>query len=334
MACFDDIITVEGLCSDTPSTSGYSLNQIGINKSEIEQIITKDFASVEAFVAQKSAFAIQLCKTDIYSHVSPMFKTGSILAGNRIGYEASIKELISQSGYVGVEVKVYNPQSFIDFTISDMSVFTDYTGNIPVLVYDLHQGKLLGTLTVASVAGQISTVYESLTISAPRKEVHLWIGYNSTPLNISSYKTMTHNGCSDCKGFTFNHRFVRATGAAITSPFVDANIDPLTHTGGISFNYSVTCNHEDWLCSHRKILGMPFLYRTGIEICKHALLAAPNQRSMSITTVNSELMETKLKNFEAEYDRIMRNILNSMRVPSDRACFECNDRIVSRTILP
>ena len=335
MACFDDIIGIEQVCDETLPTSGFYLNQIGINKTEIEDIVTNDYSSVEDFVAKKAAFAIQLCKTDIYSKVSPMFKTGSILAGNRVGYESATKELIAQTGYVGVEVTVYNPQSFIDFTISDFSLFTNYTGNIPVLIYDVHQGKLLGTITVPTVAGQISTSYQSITVPAPRKEIHLWIGYDSDALGgISSYKTMTHNGCSDCRGFTFNHRYVRATGSAASAPFTEGTLEPLTHTGGLSFNYSVTCNHEDWLCSHRKILGMPFLYRTGIEVCKHALYSAPNQRTMAITMVNIELMEKKLKEFESEYDRIMTNIMNSMRPPSDKACFQCNDRIMSRTILP
>jgi hypothetical protein len=335
MACFDDIIGIEQVCDEITPTSGFYLNQIGINKKEIEDMVTSDYASVEDFVAKKSAFAIQLCKTDIYSKVSPMFKTGSILAGNRVGYESSQKELIAQTGYVGVEVTVYNPQSFIDFTVANFSLFTNYTGTIPVLVYDVHQGKLLGTIPVVTVAGQISTSYLTISVPAPRKEILLWIGYDSDAFGgISSYKTITHNGCTDCRGFTFNHRFVRATGASIVSPFTDTNLTSLTHTGGLSFNYSVTCNHEDWLCSHRRILGMPFLYRTGMEVCKHALYAAPNQRTMAITTVNIELMEKKLKEFETEYDRIMTNIMNSMRPPSDRACFECNDRIKSRTILP
>lgn len=332
MACFDNIISLKELCTVPTPTSGFYLNDIGISKSEIEQIITKDFASVQAFIDDKSAFAIQRVTAEIYSHLSPQYKADSILTGARVGFEATDKELISQSGYVGVHVKVYNPGSYVDFTISDLSLFTDYTGSVPVLIYDLAQGKLLDTITVDAVAGQVSISYQKSVLSAPRKELNLWIGYDATAIN--SYKTITHNGCSDCHGYTFNHKFIRAVGASITAPFLNDDISSLTHTGGISFNYSITCNHYDWLCSHRNILGIPFLYKTGIEICNHALLAAPNQRTMAITTVNVELMEKKLMYFTTEYERTMTQILNNMSVPQDKNCFHCNQRIVSRFSAP
>jgi hypothetical protein len=334
MSCFDNIISLEELCTVPTPTSGFYLNQIGINKSEIEQLLTKDYSSVEDFVEKKSAFAIQKVTSEIYSYLSPYFKANSVLSGARVGYESDQKELLTQSGYVGIKTTVKNAHSFIDFVISDISVFADYTGDIPVYIYDVKQGKLLATITVASIAGQISVSYDKAVISSPRKDMLLWIGYDSDANGgISSYKTLTHNGCSDCSGFTFSHRFIQATGSESGSPFTEVTLTSLTHTAGISFNYSVECNHTDWLCNHRNILGLPFLYKTGIEICNHALLAAPNQRTMAITTVTRELMEQKLAYFTTEYDRLLSNILRNMQVPQDKNCFNCSERITSRTTL-
>jgi hypothetical protein len=333
MACFDNIISIRELCSAiTPQT--FYLNDIGINANEIEGIGTADYTGVEDFITQKSEFAIRQVQGDIYGHLSPHYRASSILASNRVGAEANTKTLIAQTGYVGIEVKMHNPASFVDFTLSDLSIYTNFTGTVPVLVYDLLQGKLLGTINIESVAGQISTGYESLTIAAPRKQLHLWLGYNSTPDSISSYKTTTNSGCSTCTGFTFNNRFIRATGAQVASPFTAVTVDSLTHTGGLSFNYSVTCNHYDWLCVHRQILGLPFLYRTGMEIMQHARIAAINQRSMTITTVKKDVLEEKYNFYAQEYTANLQNVLRNMRLPSDVNCFHCNTLVKSITTLP
>lgn len=331
MGCFDNIIAIKELCEEiTPQT--FYLNDIGINKTEVEQIITSEYESVQDFIDQKSAFAIRQVQGDVYSHLLPSFKADSILAAARIGHEATTKELVTQSGYVGIEIRMNNPVSFVDFTVSDVSVFTDFTGNIPLLVYDLFQGKLLGTLTVASTAGVISQSYETITVSAPRKELHLWIGYNAAAIN--SYKTSANSGCSTCTGYTFTNRFIRASGASASAPFTEATIDPLTHTGGISFNYSVACNHYDWLCNHRKVMGLPILYQTGLQIMNHGLLSAINQRTMTITTVTKDVLKEKQNFYAEQYNATLTNILNNMRVPSDVNCFHCNKTIRSVTALP
>lgn len=331
MSCFDNIIAIKELCSEIEPQTFY-LNDIGINAKEVQSYLTGEYSGIQNFIDEKSAFAIRLVQGDIYSHLSPQYKASSILASNRVGQEANIKTLVSQSGFVGVEIKMYNPISFVDFTLSDISLFTDYTGNVPVFVYDLLQGKLLGTLTVPSVAGEISSSFETITISAPRKQLHLWIGYDSTGIN--SYKTTTTGGCTSCSGFTFSNRFIRATGASAESPFTASTIESETHTAGISFNYSVVCNHYDWLCVHRHVLGLPFLYRTGIEIIKHAKLASINQRTMTTTTVNKAVLDEKLDFYTAEYNNTLNNILRNMRTPSDINCFHCNMQVQTITSLP
>lgn len=331
MSCFDNIVAVRGLCDEqTPQT--FFLDDIGIDKGELGSYITKGYSGVQDLIDQKSAFAIRHIQNDIYSHLLPSFRADSILAGSRVGFEAKTKELINQSGFVGGEIQMHNPQSFVDFTISDVSLFTDFTGTIPILIYDLLQEKLLGTISCNSVAGEITTTYQSLTIPAPRKQLKLWMGYDATGIN--SYKTTSYSGCSNCSGNTFSNRFVKVTGAAAASPFTLGTITSLTHTAGISFNYSVRCNHYDWICSHRDMLSMPILYRTGLEIMNHAMLLASTQRTMNTTTVDKKLLGEKAAFYETNYTRIVDGILKSMRLPSDANCFHCNKSVTSIVSLP
>lgn len=332
MACFDNFITVEETCSQVEPASGYSLNQIGISKNEIEQIITRDYTSVDDFVAKKSAFAINKVVNEIYNHLSPRYKADSILAGSRIGHEQAQKELVSQSGWVGAEVTLYNPGSFLDFVISDISLYVNVSATVPVKIYNVITGQLLATVNVVTTAGQPSTHFEKVVIPAMRGNLHLWLGYDGTA--IDSYKTLVHNACATCSGTVFTHRFVRASGAGIASPFLENSLTPLSHTAGISLNYSVNCNHKDWLCTHRNILGIPFLYKTGIEICNHALLSSINQRVMAITTVNLEVMKEKKAYYEEQYEKEMNNLMRNMAVPQDRNCFICDQQVRSVTLLP
>lgn len=323
MACFDNIVGLRSLCSDTDPD--FFLEDIGINKSEIEQVITKDYTSVQDFIDKKSAFAVTKVTNEVYNYLKPNFKADSILAGSRIGYESDTKELVAQTGYVGIEINLYNPSSFVDFVISDISLFVNVTSTVPVLLYDIKQGLLLETIIVPTTAGVISTLIQKVVVPSQRRPLNLWLGYDATA--IDSYKVNTHNGCGGCRGYTFSNRFITATGAAIDTPFT--SVEGLTHTGGISLNYSVNCNHTDWLCSHRQILGLPILYKTGIEIVNHVLTAAANQRTVSYTTSQVEVMEKKLAMLESEYRTTMGNLLGSMQVPQDRNCFHCNNRIVS-----
>lgn len=333
MSCFDNFISLEELCNDGSQQASFYLNQIGINKTEIEQVITKEYPTTKAFVNSKVNFAIEKVVNEVYNYLSPKFKANSILAGARIGQPQKTQELITQTGQVGVQIQVKNPGSFLDFVISDISLYTDFTGTIDVNLYDLDQDKLLATVSVDTIAGEVSAAnFSKIVVASPRQNLNLWLGYDSLG-TINSYKTTVHNGCSDCSGHVFNHRFVRANGASVVGQFLDGNVTVQSDTAGIAINYSVNCNHRDWLCTHRNILGIPTLYKAGIEICNHAILSAPNQRSMSTTTVNSDLMERKLAYFESEYAREMGNILRNMAVPSDQNCFNCEQRIVSRTTL-
>lgn len=330
MACFDNLITIEGLCDPAESTSGYTLNQIGIDKTEVESIITKGY-TVDSFINEKQQFAVKKVTGDIYSFLSPKYRADSILASNRIGYPSDQKTLQTQAGNVGINIHVGNRGSYVDYVISDFSLFLDYTGDVDVWVYDVEQGKLLDTITVASVAGQISSISQKSIITALKMGLNLWVGYDSTGIN--SYLTQTHNGCSDCGGYTFSHRMVQATGASIQSPFTVGQITNLTHTGGLSLRYSINCNHTDWLCDYTNLLSQPILYKTGALICNHALMSSPNQRVMSNVILNVELMQKKHDYFQAEYDHLMRNILSNMQVPQDKNCFHCDQRIISRSTL-
>jgi len=69
MACFDNVVGLRTLCSDL--SPDYYLEDIGINKTELEQVITKDFNGVQDFIDKKSAFAVIKVTNEIYNYLKP-----------------------------------------------------------------------------------------------------------------------------------------------------------------------------------------------------------------------------------------------------------------------
>ena len=111
------------------------------------------------------------------------------------------------------------------------------TGNVSVYVYDLIQNKLLDTITVAAVAGNISTYWANKTYTSYRKKMHLFIGYDSSAIN-SYQSTVSMETCADCGGgiqpYSCN-RYVKVVGSKVASASskILSNTTNMSETGGV-----------------------------------------------------------------------------------------------------
>lgn len=334
MACFDNLIGLRELCDTEPSTSGRYLNDINISKSEIEGLITKDYASIQSFIDQKLSQAVFSTQSYIISNIQPFFRANSILSGSRIGHYDINKQITAQSGLTGMSIKVNNSRSYLNFNIASISLFCNYTGTVNILVYDTVQGKLLGTYPISSVAGQIVTINPSIKIESNKKCLELWFGYDSTTDNISSYKTNSHANCNTCIGTTFNNRYVQANGGVITTPFRSDDITQISHTSGLSIEYNVSCNHLSWLCMYEQSLVEPIIYKLGAEIMSHGLFSSQTQRANSYVSLSKEILKEKHEYYQDNFERSIKTFLRSMNLPEDADCFNCNSRIHSALTLP
>jgi hypothetical protein len=334
MACFENLIGLRELCDTTPSTSGRYLNDINISKSEIEGLITKDYASIQDFIDSKLSQAVFSTQSYIISTIQPFFKANSILSGSRIGHYDVNKQVVAQSGNTGMTIKVNNSRSYLNFNIASISLFCNYSGTVNILLYDIVQGKLLGTYPITSVAGQIVTINPSIKIESNKKCLELWLGYDSTTNNISSYKTDSHANCSTCIGTTFNNRYIQAHGGSIVTPFLSDNVTQLSHTSGLSVEYNVSCNQQSWLCMYEQSLVEPIIYKLGAEIMSHGLFASQTQRSNSYVSLSREILKEKYDFYHYNFERSIKTFLRSMSVPEDNDCFNCNSRIHSALTLP
>jgi hypothetical protein len=338
MSCFDNLIGLTGTCNDTASDSGFTLGDIGISNDFLANIVTNEFSDGEALAANKINLATKLVVATISNFFSDRYKTNSVIDGTRIGQPSDNLQIISGSNLRGIEIELCNDTSFLDLCISQIQLQLDHTGDVDVLFYDLAQDRLLATETVTVAPNEISTLDVALNFVSDRRDLDLIAVYDATGID-SIKTTIDTTGCSTCSGGRSLSRlngFLSARGIEIpaASQKIQKNLTGKGDTGGLSLQYSINCNHESWLCTIKKNLAMPILYKTGVELMEYADTVSINSRSNTTVTMNKEAIEERREIYDGKYRETLENVLKRIKLPQDRKCFECNLKSKNAVILP
>lgn len=337
MGCFDNLVTVKGTCNDEVSESGITLLDVGISNAELNDYITEDYASGAELGESKIDFARKIMVAEIYKHFQDKFIARSIIDGQVIGHQSDNMTAIAgvANTLKGLEIKSCNEDSYTALYISSISLFTNYTGDIDVFVYDLKQNKLLDTITVTTVAGQISKKFINKTYDSGRLNMDLIFVYDST--GISSYKTYPkHNGCTDCNsdGTSFLNRYLKAGGVSILSANdkIKSNLTYQDDCAGMSITYSINCDYENWLCTIKHLVALPLAYKAAELIMEYALHSSDRVNSRKI--LNTETIEARRQHYQTKYFESKNSLIKNMKLPTDSKCFKCREAVRTVTILP
>lgn len=337
MACLDNIVGIKGACSDTASDSGLYLDDVNVTLRELESYVTADYPNASELALGKIKFAARTVEQQVHSYFQGKYITRTVIEGTRIGFEQLNKEQVSGvAGEMrGIDMEYYGEDSYLDFFLSELSLFVNYTGDVAVQVYDLIQGKLLDTITVAAVAGERVTVYPQKKYENNRRRIRIGIFYDTE--GVTSYKTTTSlTACKACE-FGRHERFAgnlwaRAGKISTGGAFIPENVNGAADTAGLSIVYNLTCNNRSWLCSVGNVLGLPILYRSAADLMAFALDYSDRQNSRS--TLDFERLERRRQRYEEMYTDAMRSVLPNMSLPNDSRCFACYDYVRSSIILP
>lgn len=332
MECFDNIIGLKGVC-DTPTTNLF-LNTVGVSKADCDNIVTKDYANVEAFVNEKVDASTQLIANTVNARYSKDYVTGklsklggrhyqtaSIVEGVRLGIRQNNQDEKTATGIAGIHLAMNNTDSYLRLNITEVSLYLKHSGVVPVFIYDLYENRILYTENITAITGQTVKIYPNLNLDSFQNPVNLLIGYDAGA--ITSYNTVIRSGAC-CGDYFCRQQFMTSQGAQITEAVkIQDNLTGLTHTAGVSVVYSVSCNHSGWLCNHLEALSLPILYKTASEIMLHGLHASPTQRANNTQTLNRELMQQRHEHYENKYVETFEAIVNSLVLPQDPRCFAC-----------
>ena len=336
-ACFENLIGIRELCTPQVPTSGLMLNQTGINLDFIKSIIMKDYRDPQQFVDDKIAFATKLVTDQVARHFSAAIRTSTILAGARAGQATDNKKLkAAEAGQLkGINVQLCNKSSYLDFFLSEITLFTNFSGTVPVIVYDLVQGIQIDTFNVTTTAGQISRAIVNRLYKSNKKRLDIIIVYDITA--IGQYETLLSlSGCTSCgaqEGQVLSTPYVDFSSIKIASASAKLreNLVFTSDTGGMSLVYSIQCNKTDWQCENSNLLALPILYKAAAEIYLYGTIS---DRENSRTLISGEVMEKRYASSEGFYQDTMRDLMPRIQLPKHDKCFHCNRQSANVVILP
>lgn len=333
MACFDDVVALKELCTEVEPFSGIYLNDVGITKYFITQVITSDYEDdIQNFVDSKVNHAIRVVKNAIHARYGNKINSTSLIVDHRLGYTQD--DLIAEIGgdYKGIQVKLSNFSNYINLHLSSLSLQVNTTGTVNIVIYDLYQNKLLYTLPVSVVSGEIITIYPHKVIESTGRPLNLFIGYDAT--GITSVQTYIRDG--QCCGITScTTSFMTAKGVTnSTGVFKNENMQSLNHTAGLSLVYSLNCDSYSWMCAYAQALALPIAYKAASEMYLHGMQNAVNERSSNNVNLNMDILKETQTRYEFQFREQLDSLLLNMNMPTDSVCFQCKTPARTAIVLP
>jgi hypothetical protein len=330
MGCFDSIIGYKG-CE---VSSGILLDNL-VPYSEVEKYVTGDYSNASELIDEKIAFAIKNVTKEIGSHFRDNYKPKTIIDSKRAGFfDETQTEKTASAEYRGIELEICAVNTYYSLYISEIQTYLNFTGNVPILVVDTMTGETLDTITVASVAGQISTTYVNKTYNAEKRKRRIAFVYDCT--SIPNYRTyLLGDGCTTCNRGVYNISNIvkgRTVKYATGDTPILANIEGHTDTAGLSLVFTLHCDNESWICANRSVLELPILNKVAELIMEFALYNS--ERFNTNTAINEGEIKERLMKYREDYEHQLKIVLEGMTTPSDGICFQCNRTRKYVTSLP
>ena len=324
--CFDSIVTLREYCTPETPFSGTYLNDIGLSKKQIEDIITGDFATVRSLVEATIRTEAKAMASEVYGYFAKSIKPKSLIENGNTGYPAKTKELLTASGdVVGVKIDLKNTANFMNIEVKSLSLFLGYTGNVTIQFIDLDTDEVLDSVVIATTSGDVIEQTVNKLYASSKRPRTLFIGYNST--GIAPYRTIARE--SVCCGnygrstpYTHIHGWNYTTGQSVQ------------HTSGLGLQYSLACDQYGWLCPFSRTLSLPLAYKVAAEIYRRGLMVSPSVRSNNTTNTNSDLMTANMNWHLMKYQETFGNIIKSVHLPTSSVCYQCDSPVRHAIVLP
>lgn len=327
MSCFDNIVGIKRTCDDKTPISGLYINDIGINVNDADAAIRDEYASGLRMIKDKIAFSTNLIINHLRAGASKLLVKSNIASGN-IGMYTENSVIPAVAGKKkGIQYRLKDYPYFA-FRLNTVSFFAHETKIIEVYVSDLITGQLLDTIDMSVISGQVVTVAVNKKYLSGNKPISLFIWTDSDITHNQANLSKGH--CSGCTTTFTNEYAYLAYSETESDTILEANLSGGSSTGGISINYSLECDLEPYLCSMAGTLGMPILYKSGVEIMDYIIHSKRKNNSINVYKEDHQALRDQ---FEMEYMASMKGIFDNMQTPKD-VCFSCNSNIRFVSIAP
>jgi len=330
MECIENILGLKGGCADLSSTQSVFINS-HVTYNELAQIVdSNEQATVEDFFRERRALAVAEMVAEIQDHNRPSYKFPTVLMGGIVGEETDeLRPSQVPNGMVGVSLKRRDPNTYLQYRVTEVMLFLNYTGTVAVTAYNLDTGQTLATVNVDAVAGQISTV--QVEWAFPHRNIAILYDNTGKP----AYRTALHGGgCATCSdGWVYCNKAVtgRQTRVNIGDPVTNVTAKVANDMGGLKVRYNVECDHASWLCSIRAHLGLPLTWKTAELVMEYGLFNS--SRENRATKLDRTQQTERQAMYREKYEQAMKRLFQTIRTPQDAFCFVCERKSKYVTML-
>lgn len=338
--CLDNTVGVRGCGSG--SALAYINDLTGISVADMDQAVNPERKNGLEALNSIIQLAQKLTLQSMNQYYAGRYKAKSFIDNDMIGYYYDDKVLKpAQSGYlVGYEIRI-DQTPFLELQLESIRLFCDHNGDVDVKIYDLIQGKLMDTVTLTAIAGQIVEKNGlGLSYATKRQRLHLFIGYASEfgSYNTSYMPVYNVNGlaenCNTCTGSPYKNRYMYFRSAQIAAsadkirPNVNSNV--ISGGAGLSFGYSLKCSFIEHLCNMRQQVALPIMYKAGELVMKEF---KHSKRLNSVVTLYGKDYEALELYYHDMHEKLMAELLQNGSIP-DSVCFGCNPQFSTPVVLP
>lgn len=330
MNCLDGLIGDDNGCASR--TGRLYLKDIGITEDFIGKILAKEEKNASTFMAARRRLATEYVTNDVLTHYDRFILGRTFIDRDRLGRYPETEVLVNgDASYLqGTLVEVCTPASNTRLLISKLEFYGETTGDVEVTIYDLRDGSVVATETIAAVAGQVATLETDIVVQCFREKKRLFV---TTDQSVYYGSTISGSGCSTCTKGVYKNGVLQARSMRIldSEKKIGANLVPAQDCGGLSVIATVQCDSYGWLCEVKAALALPLLYCYGREIMTMAL---NNFERYGIQNLRRKDVEDRRNELEALYAKSMNNLYETMPIPNDGLCFSCDNRTSTGIVLP
>lgn len=324
MDCLASLVGYRNVCGETTPNSIFYINDLpSLSIKKVDAAINDEYVSAKDMISKKITLAGDLIASKLRSYFNPRFKGASVISDGIVGvaYD-NLQSVTAEPTYlIGKQVRIY-AREYLEFFLSKVALHVNTTGNVSVYVYDLTQNKLLDTLTVSAVAGEISyaDVYKSYKTIG--QDLNLFIGYTAS---FDSYKTKLTGGCNTCNDYSNPYISFSSKKILSASSKLQQNLE--TPSGdGLILQYSVNCTFEPFVCSIKHLLAEAIWWKAGELLMQEARYS---NRLNSLIAIYEKDHEVLMNAYKDACEQSLATNLQNMKIP-DNECFYCNQKIMMR----
>jgi len=300
--CLNNFIGVK--CLTTNPKSGLWINQLeGINLKYAADIVDSDHISGLKLLEEKIDFATSLVISELTQYTLPFFRMNSIIDELKVG-ELQSTTLAPMAADRGVK-----------FNITDSRLLRVRIRNVKFKALEV---LTAGVLKI--IDGQNTTLYPFTTDA--NGEAEIFTDYLSKTVEV--FVTV------DDTAFTVNNTLIKSScncyhkRSQFISVYGWSGSGTSVSSYGLQVDSTAECDNNEFACVISAKLGLPILYKSGIEIVKEAITS---DRLNSMTLLDTEKSEFLIEEFEKQYKNQMTILVASLpelmkRI--DDICVVCN----------